>query len=240
MFSFLFKAVFVLLSTQGQSVAPQEVVEVVTEQRKDSTFLVKGKVYDYRSKRAIEAFITFKSIETGEVIKTVRSSHLTGDYQINLPHGQTYSFQAKSKGHYGSHQNIDAHLLHHYTVLGQDIELKPLKKGEIIRLSNILFKSNKATLKEESFEELKHITEILKESKELRIEVRGHTDNTGSDEMNLLLSEQRAKAVVDYLIKSGVDKSQLKSKGFGEKTPEKSNDFSWGRAWNRRVEFKVL
>lgn len=74
----------------------------------------------------------------------------------------------------------------------------------------------------------------------MKIEVRGHTDGHGSLDYNQRLSENRAKAVVDYLVSKGIDPKRLQYKGFGKTQPVDSNATEEGRANNRRVEFKIL
>ena len=80
----------------------------------------------------------------------------------------------------------------------------------------------------------------MRENPSVRIEVSGHTDNTGSPEYNLKLSLNRAKVVADYLIKNGMDPSRIVAKGYGEKQPVAQNDTEEGRALNRRTEFRIL
>ena len=74
----------------------------------------------------------------------------------------------------------------------------------------------------------------------MKIEISGHTDKTGSEQLNFKLSEARAKAVVDYLIKNGVDQSRMEFRGYGSLQPISDNANAAGRAKNRRVEFKIL
>jgi len=110
-----------------------------------------------------------------------------------------------------------------------------------LRLENIYFDTDKSTIKSESYDELDEVGEILAKWPELRIEIGGHTDNTGTPSYNRDLSNDRAAAVKDYLTsKFSLRKDQYTSKGYGETDPVTSNDTSEGRAKNRRVEFKVL
>jgi len=74
----------------------------------------------------------------------------------------------------------------------------------------------------------------------LKVELGGHTDNVGSDESNLILSEKRASAVVNYLVSNGITAERLSAKGYGESKPLDSNDTEKGRAKNRRTEFTIL
>jgi outer membrane protein OmpA-like peptidoglycan-associated protein len=81
---------------------------------------------------------------------------------------------------------------------------------------------------------------LLNETPTLRIRINGHTDNVGDDAANLKLSEQRAKAVHDFLLQKGIATARLAFKGFGEARPVESNDTPAGRGRNRRTEFEVL
>ena len=78
--------------------------------------------------------------------------------------------------------------------------------------------------------------EILKENPEIGFELAGHTDNIGSEEYNMKLSEKRAKAVMEYFVRKGIDPNRFTTKGFGFTEPVASNDTKEGRAKNRRVE----
>jgi len=95
-------------------------------------------------------------------------------------------------------------------------------------------------LKPTSKAELNKLIAFLKANPKLVIEIGGHTDNVGKPKDNQLLSENRAKAVKDYLVENGIDFNRLKTKGYGDTTPIASNETDEGRAENRRTEFKVV
>ncbi|MFN7014845.1 MAG: OmpA family protein, partial [Bacteroidia bacterium] len=78
------------------------------------------------------------------------------------------------------------------------------------------------------------------ENSTIKIEISGHTDNVSSDEFNLRLSENRAKAVVEFLVQNGIAKERLTYKGYGKSQPIATNDTEEGRQENRRVEFKII
>jgi len=118
--------------------------------------------------------------------------------------------------------------------------MKKLEVGNKIVLNNIFFAFNKATLTEESQAELDRVFKLLEETPKLKIEMSGHTDNIGSASYNHKLSEARAKAVVDYLVKKGIAADRLTYKGYGMTQPVASNDTEDGRRQNRRTEFKVV
>jgi len=112
--------------------------------------------------------------------------------------------------------------------------------GTKVVLRNIFFETGKATLKPESYAELSNVLKFMEDNPSIRLEISGHTDNVGSRRVNQKLSEDRARAVVDYLVSKGIDRSRLESKGYADTQPVATNDTSEGRALNRRVEFKVI
>lgn len=114
---------------------------------------------------------------------------------------------------------------------------KTLNDKGSIALHNILFDTGKATLKPESSKELQLVIDVLKADAALKIEIQGHTDNTGAKAANLTLSQQRADAVRDYLIKTGsIAAARLSAVGFGDTKPVGPNTTEEGKAQNRRVE----
>ena len=122
----------------------------------------------------------------------------------------------------------------------RDLYLTPIEVGAIVRLDNIFFDFDKTTLKKESFTQLNEVVDFLQDNPSVEVEISGHTDNKGSDDYNLKLSQGRAEAVVNYLIGHGVGNSRLIARGYGESKPVSTNNTDEGRAVNRRVEFTVL
>lgn len=121
----------------------------------------------------------------------------------------------------------------------QEITAKAILKelnetGKAILYIN--FDSGKSTIKKESMPVVEQIIEMMKQAPDIKISVEGHTDSDGSNESNLNLSEARAEAVVDAIVKGGIDKSRLSSAGFGEEKPIADNSTAEGKAKNRRVE----
>lgn len=112
--------------------------------------------------------------------------------------------------------------------------------GGTFVLKEIFFEFDKSTLLQQSFFELLRLLALLDTYPQMCIEIGGHTDGKGSESYNKRLSENRAKAVVDYLVSKGVNASRLQFKGYGKSMPVAPNDTEEGRALNRRVEFKIL
>ena len=102
---------------------------------------------------------------------------------------------------------------------------------------DITFDVNKADIKEESMAEINRIKTLMEQNPELRYEVQGHTDSTGSPEANQRLSEKRAEAIVSKLVELGFDASRLTAVGKGQYSPVADNATEEGRAQNRRVVF---
>jgi OOP family OmpA-OmpF porin len=114
-------------------------------------------------------------------------------------------------------------------------------QNQLINYSRTInFALGKSSFKADAYPTLKAITAILKEYPKANFIVEGHTDSTGTNKnFNQLLSERRAKKVVDYLVENGISAERLASAGFGEDNPIESNMTATGRAANRRVEVKL-
>jgi outer membrane protein OmpA-like peptidoglycan-associated protein len=123
--------------------------------------------------------------------------------------------------------------------LNSILETRDSARGLIISMSDVLFDTGKYSLKPGAREKLAKVAGILLAYPGLDIEVGGYTDNVGGDQMNQTLSENRAKAVRDYLVNQGVATGTVNAKGFGNTMPVASNDNSAGRQQNRRVELVV-
>jgi len=114
--------------------------------------------------------------------------------------------------------------------------------GEGINLtfnSGLLFKINSADLSDDAKQELKKVGGILAKYEDTQILLEGHTDDTGSDDLNMKLSERRAKAVSSYLESENIPSSRLKTKWYGEAQPKYPNDSEANRVKNRRVELAI-
>jgi outer membrane protein OmpA-like peptidoglycan-associated protein len=120
------------------------------------------------------------------------------------------------------------------------IEMNELTTDTKMVFNDITFESNSAELNEASYEELGRIVRLMQENPTIRIEISAHTDDIGSDAINIILSEKRARTVINYLVARGIKPSSLKSKGHGKSRPIVPNDSDENRAKNRRVEMKII
>ena len=136
--------------------------------------------------------------------------------------------------------NLDLTNVAEYKEITRDLYLVPLEVGSTIRLNNIFFDFGKATLRPESFPELERLVGYMNQNGGMEIELSGHTDNVGSKDANLKLSDDRAKAVTEYIVSKGIDTKRIKALGYGETKPVGTNDTDEGKQLNRRVEFTIL
>ncbi len=120
------------------------------------------------------------------------------------------------------------------------LKLEKIKKNKGYTFHNINFKYNSSALTSDSIPTLLEIVKFLKIHPDIKIEIRGYTDNIGSKKFNLKLSQKRAEAVKEFLVKNGINETRLKAKGFGETNPIAPNNTEEGRAKNRRTEFFIL
>lgn len=118
-------------------------------------------------------------------------------------------------------------------------ETKVVDKTTWFNFDRLLFDTGKATLRPESQEQLKNMVEILKAYPAVELKLGGYTDNVGDPAFNLKLSGDRAKSVMDEMIKMGIAKDRLESEGYGEQFPVASNDTEEGKAQNRRIAVRV-
>lgn len=114
-----------------------------------------------------------------------------------------------------------------------------VKKRIEVAAKNIFFATGSVKLLVKSNKSLDDVAKLMSEDANLKLDIEGHTDNTGKPEKNQTLSENRAKSVYDYLVKKGVDASRLKSAGYGQDKPIADNKTAAGRTKNRRVELKL-
>ncbi|HET6559854.1 MAG TPA: OmpA family protein [Prolixibacteraceae bacterium] len=107
-------------------------------------------------------------------------------------------------------------------------------------LRNVFFKTDSYELLPESMSELDRLTALLKNNPTIHIALEGHTDNVGSEQYNLNLSESRAHEVHNYLVNNGIDRERISYKGYGFARPVRENNSPEGRAMNRRTEFRII
>jgi outer membrane protein OmpA-like peptidoglycan-associated protein len=206
-----------------------------------SLTLLKGTITDEVTGKPLESKIIIKDIEKNEVITSINSNSETGKYLVSLPSNKKYSITVNSDGYLFQSVNVNIPPLSKgYQEIIKDIQLKKIEIGKKIVLNNIFYDFDKSTLRQESISELDRMVLLMTQNPSIKIELSSHTDNVGSDEYNVTLSQARAQSVVDYLIAKGISKERLVAKGYGKSMPIATNDTDEGRQQNRRTEFKIL
>ena len=218
----------------------ETVIEKTVELKTVRLTILKGIVLDAITKQPLEAEIEIVDNELDEIVFTSSSNASTGKFLVSLPSGKNYGIAVKKEKYLFHSENINVPAATNYQEINKTIILAKMDVGSKIILKNIFFDYGKSTLRPASFPELDRLNTLLSEYSSIKIEISGHTDSKGSQVFNQKLSENRAKAVVDYLIKKGIKQDRLTYVGKDFQEPIATNDTEEGRQENRRVEFKVL
>ena len=169
-----------------------------------------------------------------EPIYTLVTDSITGVARQMMAEGVRYSLHIAQMGY----ERVDIMIPNIGDSL--NIQLTPVKKGEVFIVKNLHFATNKTRILSTSEEALNDLYMYLARNPEVRIKIIGHTDNVGKDAANQKLSEGRANAVRDDLIQRGVTPERIEAEGRGESQPIDTNDTEEGRQNNRRVEIEIM
>jgi outer membrane protein OmpA-like peptidoglycan-associated protein/Tfp pilus assembly protein PilF len=211
-------------------------------------YYVEGVISDKLSYKKLDAQLELIDMESGQIVANTHSNPISGGYLLCLPPGKDYVLNVSKEGYLFSTERFTLSNEVQKAPKRVDVALQKIKVGTKISLTNtaengvknIFFDTNSDVLKKESFAELNQLIELLNKNPQRKIEVGGHTDDVGDDASNLSLSQRRAEAVKDYLVKNGVAESRVQAKGYGETQPQVPNDSDINRAKNRRTEFLVV
>ncbi|MEO0897717.1 MAG: OmpA family protein [Bacteroidota bacterium] len=214
--------------------------EIPKEVRPRIATFLRGKVVDSLSRKPLAASIKLLDVEKGDTVRRVSTDRFNGEFLASMPTEREYAAFVESKGYLFASKNFYLKELEDEKYFEVVIELAPFKEGKQVVLKNIFFEFNSATLKSTSTVELEFLFNFLKKNPRMKIEIQGHTDNVGSPEYNLQLSQNRAEAVKAYLEGKGINGKRVMAKGYGETQPVAGNITEEDRALNRRTEFKIL
>lgn len=201
---------------------------------------VKGYVFDAKTKNPLEAAVEIVALQDSKPVYQNYSSATRGDFLATLTSDRNYGLNISKKGYLFYSENFSLVGYKSNKPFNIQVLLQPIEIGNKVVLRNIFFDTNKFDLKAESRNELQELVNFLAYNPSIKIEISGHTDNVGNDESNQTLSENRAKAVYQFLIASKVDAARLQFKGYGKTQPIAPNDNDEGRSRNRRTEFKIV
>ncbi|UII27084.1 OmpA family protein [Fulvivirga maritima] len=206
---------------------------------KYKTSYVKGQVFDAKTKAPINAEIQLFDLKRNKKVSQVSSDSISGDYLMVLTEGAQYGLYVEKSGYLYKSLSFNYEEQTEEPVT-MDIYLDPINVGMKVVLNNIFFELDSYQLHNTSSTELNRLIDFLSHNSIIRVEISGHTDDSGSKEYNQNLSLKRAESVYNYLIKNGISSKQLSYKGYGQSSPAYPNTSDKNRQLNRRIEFKVV
>lgn len=201
---------------------------------------VKGKVRDKKTSQPLKARVDLYDVVKNELISSVTSDSVTGNYLIVLTQGSDYALYVTRKDYLFQSLNFDYETETNLEPVVVDVFMDRITTGAVAVLKNIFFEFNKYDLQDKSITELERVVNFLKDNSSIQVEISGHTDNTGTPANNLRLSQNRAQSVATYLTTHGIDPGRITQKGYGADRPIKPNDTEENRQGNRRIEFRII
>jgi len=206
----------------------------------DTSLVLFGNVIDtIDGVKPIVAKLEFFDPATGDR-SAFAISDTTGSYTARLPGPKAYAIEINASGYLYFLDILDLTSYSGDNRIRQDFFLKKVEVGTKVVLDQIYFQTGKAILRPESEDALNQVLRFLQNNTSIKLEISGHTDNTGSLRINQKLSRDRARAVVDWLVARGIPQETLVYEGYADTQPVADNNTAAGRTKNRRVEFKVI
>jgi len=196
-------------------------------------------VKDMQTHKPVKARLEIYQVEAFDTTRLSQWADDQGKIATPILRNKSYGVIAEAEGY----------ILYSANLPGENSDVRNLEikmislgsaKDQVIVLQNVFFESGSAAILPASVPELKKLLLTLKNNVNMGMEIRGHTDDVGTEKSNLALSEARAKAVYDYLVSGGIEPSRLSYTGMGETQPIADNNTPEGRKQNRRTEFKVI
>jgi outer membrane protein OmpA-like peptidoglycan-associated protein len=214
----------------------------ITLTHNDPRFTLVGKTVDKTANRPIEGTAVTITNTTNNTNTIAMSQLPNGEFRTQLAANSEYEIVGKKESYISNIEKISTQGLKRSATLYVELELgiEEAKAGKSIVLNNIYFASGSATVNVNTSSDLKKLIQFLKDNITAKLEIQGHTDNTGNKDLNLKLSQQRADNIIKYLVENGINATQLIAKGYGDSMPVASNTTTEGKSQNRRVEMKVI
>jgi outer membrane protein OmpA-like peptidoglycan-associated protein len=205
---------------------------------KEHVFLVK--IYDHDSKKGLSNTEVEIADSKGNVVFKGKTDG-SGQLKAVVPNNGDKFYDVSSVAPNFMYTSKKIEVEDDIVEYAANVDMHKLEVGYIEVLRHVYYDFNKSTLRPESYPELDRLIKVMAQNPYLKLKVNGHTDNVGSHDSNVQLSQRRAESVVDYLVSKGVSASRLVAKGFGETKPIASNDDEEeGRELNRRTEAEVI
>ena len=209
----------------------------ITLQKSVNMYVSTGLVKSESDGSPLKANISASRLSSGQFVQNTVSD-VKGKYDLILPDNGPFLMEVTSEGHFFANRVLQ--FTKDSMMVIRNFNLRKMESGAKLVIENILFNTGNATLRPESFASLNKLVNLLKENPKIKIEVSGHTDNTGSAATNKSLSRNRALSVRNYLISQGIAAQRVNYEGYGFDRPVAPNTTAAGRAANRRVEIEIL
>ncbi|MFH1320999.1 MAG: OmpA family protein [Bacteroidota bacterium] len=211
--------------------------------------VIKGKINSFDSQEPIKATITVIDNITKELQGIYNSNAATGKFLMVVSPKRKYKMLVEAGGYYP--YTDEYFVISHidtFAILSKEIQLEPIIKEKEITveyiysytLENVYFHIKEHELLPESYDAFTTLIRAMIANPKMKIEIAGHTDNVGDHNSNMILSQERAEAVREYLISRGIAEERMIARGYGETLPLASNDTEEGRAENRRTEIRII
>jgi OmpA-OmpF porin, OOP family len=207
--------------------------------KQNSTY-AQGRVYDAVTKKPLGAQVQLYDVQVDSLLQQVNSDKVSGEYTAVLTEGNQYALYVTAPNYLMNSLSFDYTSPKNLSPVALDVYLEPIKSGAAMVLNNLFFDTGKYALEKKSKTELNKLIRFMQLNGSLKIVIEGHTDDIGADKDNQLLSEKRAKSVVEYITSNGITKDRISFKGYGESKPVKPNNSDENRKLNRRIEMRVL
>jgi len=213
----------------------------VFAEREDANMVtLSGKIINTKTgKQLEEGYVATMRVNGVESPAFIYNSE-EASYTLKLPVGFNYDLTPRVINFYNKFEPVDLTNVAPMTKIPKNFYVTPIEVGQSVDIENIYFETGRSALKPESYRSLNQLVEFLREYQNVKVEIGGHTDNVGSATINQTISEERSRAVADYVIKQGIPAHRIESKGYGFSKPKASNKTAEGRAQNRRVDFTII
>ncbi len=206
-----------------------------------SVSYVKARVLNNRTKQPVSAKIELVNLNSSIRNPRIETADANGEIMMALPLGRNYAFNVSEPGFlFYSESFLLAQANSITDPFNLEIALEPIEVGAKMDLHNIYYQTDSFAILTESEPELQTLVSFLANNKNLRVEIQGHTDSSGTPESNLELSKRRAKSVVDYLVENSIALNRLEYEGYGDSLPIATNETVDGRRQNRRTTIKII
>ncbi|MCK0131475.1 OmpA family protein [Flavobacteriaceae bacterium F08102] len=211
----------------------------------DENFILKGNVIECNLDKGIEG-VDIKIRDKVNFGEKNSISDVKGDFMFRLKQFSTYALNGRKDGYYASEVEIDAGSYDRNKTLFIDFEMCVDPCGKAINLENIHFDFNKADILPASIPDLQRVIKLMRDNPTIHVEMTSHTDSQGTDEYNRKLSQRRADATVNYIVRQGISRDRLKGRGAGESELKNKKCVDHvpctdeEHRINRRTEFKVI